>query len=231
MNDFSHYVAVPTDIVMNNPSEYIIPENLKIIEYLWDMNILTVMTNDYMDNDSWIVVGILSKENEKLFNEMRNDLDNFFVDVAGFFRVPVKPGTCDTFDDFLPLFSQFQMQDVQRDGFMTIDEFYAKYTDCWKIIDNPYLKLDLQLDNCESVSSYCAFCSNYERMKYPKTLVIKAFDESKAVKSIEEYLDDVGLLDCYDSEEGKIFLNKRLYEGHMRYKNRQQIQKTKKHIK
>ena len=56
-------------------------------------------------------------------------------------------------------------------------------------------------------------------MRYPNTDKVRVYDETKATKSLEGYLEDAGLLDCYDAEEKKIFFNRRLYEGHMRYKN------------
>jgi len=226
MEDFSLMVSTSIKEVMANPKHYIIPENLDAIEYLWNMNILTTQTNDYENEDSWIAIGRLSKENENIFYQMRND--DKFIDpsVPGIlihhgrgFRVPVKPGKKNTLEDFLPIFKMFKLQDVQKDGYMTVDEFFGKYTDCWKVIPNPYLEMEPKVEDFENLDDYLNASFEFNSMGYPRTNVVKVFDQSKAIKSIEEYIDDAGFSGCYDSEEGKIYYNKRLYEGHMKYKN------------
>lgn len=238
METFPFYGSLPIEVVMENPGLYIIPENISAIEYLWNMNILTRQTNDYENDDSWISLGMLSKENEEIFSRLRNDPNYLDQHNAGVlleygygFRVPVKPGTKDPLDEFLPLFSELKMQDVQRDGYMTLDEFYAKYTPCFKVIDNPYLALEPNIDNCSSVDEYREKLNDYKRMRYPDTPTIRVFDETKATKSLQEYLADVGLAGCYDPLEGKIFLNRRLYEGHMRYKESLHEGDTNKHTR
>ena len=225
MKYFPRNLAMPIQDVMANPREYIIPENLKAIEYLWDMNIMTKQTNDYENEDSWIAIGMLSKENEDIYNEMRNNkifrdprTPGILTQYGNGFRIPIKPGTKDTFETFLQLFNQFQVQDVQRDGYMTIDEFYANYTDCWKVIHNPYIDLEPKFEDYENLYTYREARRDFQKNKYPTTPKIRVFDETKATKSLEEYLKEAGFLDCYDAEEKKIFLNKRLYEGHMKYK-------------
>ncbi len=227
MKEFPHYVSMPIQKVMAHPDQFIIPENLSAIDYLWNMNILTTQTNDYSNEDSWIALGILSKENAHVLNEMRNDREYLDQDKPGIltqhgvgFRVPVVPGSKDTLEDFMPLFSRFQMQDVQRDGYMNLDEFYANYTNCWKEIKNPYLELDPKFEDFDNdFYAYADAVADFSRKKYPRTAIIRVYDETKATKTLEEYLADAGLLDCYDSEEQKVFLNRRLYEGHMRYKS------------
>lgn len=234
MKEFPHYTAMPIQDVMANPSKYIIPENLRSIEYLWNMNILTTQTNDYENNDSFIAIGMLSKENAEVFNEMLNDMEyrkpgcpGMLMQYGNGFIVPVKPGTKDPFEDFLPLFNKLQMQDVQRDGYLTIDEFYSRYTDCWKLIRNPYLGLEPSpYDYKDNIQEFIRVHGEFLRKKYPRTPWIGVYDETKATKSLEEYLADAGLLDCYDAEEQKIFLNRRLYEGHMLYKNIVQKQES-----
>ena len=225
MKEFPHYVSMPIEQVMADPDEFIIPENRRAIEYLWDMNIITQQTNDYENEDSWIALGMLSKENDKIITKMRNDMQFSDPQKPGIllhhglgFRVPVKPGTKDTFDDFKPLFELLSMQDVERDGYMTLDEFYSRYTDCWKQIRNPYLELEPKIENYEDPREWLEASHDYYRKKYPQTPFVRVYDETKATKSLEEYLEAAEFLDCYDPEEQKVFLNRRLYEGHMRYK-------------
>ncbi len=241
IKEFPHYVSMPIKKVMDNPSEFIIPENIDAIEYLWNMNILTTQTNDYENDDSWIAIGMLSKENSKIFYEMRNN-DIFLKDDApgvlihhgNGFRVPVKPGSKNTLENFLPLFKMLKFQDIQRDGYMTIDEFFSNYTNCWKVIKNPYLDLEPKLNDFENIDDYIDASFQYHSMRYPNMETIRVFDQEKAVKSIKEYIEEAGFLECYDEEENKIFYNKRLYENHMKYKNsviNQGLDNSEKHIR
>lgn len=234
MKEHSHYVAMPIGEVMQNPEKYIIKENLEAIFYAWDMNIVTEQTNDYENEDSWIAIGMLSKENEMIYKDLvqlSNKLDpaNSFIlkNYGRGFRIPVTPGTENTFEKFRELFDYFKPQDVQRDGYMTIDEFYVKYTDCWKKVPNPHLD-DAPHPNSfkGDIQAYIGAINDYQRKKYPTTNMIRVYDSTKATKPLEKYLEEKGLLDCYDKEEGKIFYHKRLYEGHMKYKNQSRKEET-----
>ena len=224
MKKFPHYVSMPIQEVMNNPTEYIIPENLKAIEYLWDMNIITTQTNDYENEDSWITFRGLSPENEEIITKLRNDVQWLDESKPGIcnhhgvgFRIPIKPGIMDTFPYFKELFKLLKYQDVQKEGYMTIEEFYCNYTDCFKVVKNPYLGQDPKPEDFDSIDEYLKKANEFVRL-YPNTPTIKVFDPSKTKKSLEEYLEENGLLDCYDAEEGKVFYCRRLYEGHIKYK-------------
>lgn len=220
-------LAKPINEVMDNVEDFIIQENIRAIEYLWNLNILTTQTNNYDNDFSWIAIGKLDEENEKIFRElskkyaMARDNEPIIGSIYGGrgFSVPVVPGTRDVFEDFMPLFKDFKMQDVQKDGYMTVEEFYIKCTDCWSVIDNPnrHPLPTPKKGDFPSVEEYCkaydAYLESLEGLSK-----IKVFDPNKCVKGLNEYLADANLLDCYDEEEGKIFYNRRLYEGHMRYK-------------
>lgn len=222
-----HYVTMPINRVMDNIEQFIIPENRRAINYLWDKNILTVQTNNYDNEDSWINIGKLSEENSKIFWNFANtsyllrdnDPKIGLVGNGIGFRVPIVPGTMDTFEAFKPLIDVMKMQDVQKDGYMTIEEFYIKCTDCHSIVDNPNyhpLLKPKERDYPDAHSYSAAYDQYVESVLEPRHLLV--FDSSKCVKDFDEYLKEAGLLGCFDQEEGKIFLNKRLYEGHMRYK-------------
>ena len=217
--EFPHYVAMPIEMVMERPTEFIIPENIKAIEYLWNLNILTKMTNDYDNVYSWISFGVLSEENYQVLmriEEMstRNDYSKPGV-LSGYgtgIRIPVKPGTKDTFDDFMELLKMFKPQDVQRDGYWTIDQFHSRFTGCVKIVDNPHKQYD-------NIEDYFAACREFDR-KYGnnESLKIPVYDETQATKTLEEYLEEFGYAELYDPEEGRIYKNKRLFDSHMKYK-------------
>ena len=191
MAEFEYgWVSVPIKDVMKDPKKYIIPENLAAISYLWDMNILTEQTNNYDNEDSWIAIGMLSEENLKIFSDMYNSKEKWHDESApgilnhhGWgFRVPVKPGTKDTLEDFLPLFKMLKFQDVQRDGYMTIDEFYSKYTDCYKTIRNPYYDLLYPIDSASVREALRVF----DIEGYPETPKVRVFDKTKAINTAVE---------------------------------------------
>ena len=217
---------VPIQDVMDDPTRYIIPQNLNAIQFLSYLNILTEQTNDYENDDSWIAIGMLDKENEKQLSKMINNPEYFDLTKPGVLlhhgghglRVPIKPGDKDTGEEFLKLFKMFKMQDIQKTGYMTLDEFFANYTNCWKIVKNPYLSMEPKIGEYEDVMEYVDALNEYHRKGYPITPKVKVLDRTKLTKSIPEYIEEAGFLDCYDAEEGKIFLSKKLYEGHMRYK-------------
>lgn len=221
------YVATNIKTVMENIDEYVIPENQRIIEYLWDMNIITTHTNNYDNDFSWVAIGELSEENKKVFWERANKdsiLDERLYPkftLFSAFSIPVKPGTKDTFDDFKSLVDLLKPQDVQKDGYMSIEEFYINCTDCWKIIDNPCYGtiLEPQYENYSDIHEYQ---KAYEIYNSSLTRRIKVIDESKITRPLEEYLEEAGYSGCYDALEGKIFYTRRLYEGHMRYKNNEE---------
>ena len=221
------YTSMPIQDVMANIEEFIIPENRAIIEYLWDKNILTKQTNNYENDFSFIQLGELSEENEKLFWEFVNEYsgldektDKMFTLYKGI-SIPITPGSEDTFEIFKPLVDLLKYQDVQKDGYMTIDEFYINYTDCYRTIDNPNYNEGPEVEDYPNIEEYIKAYNEY--IKTTESLpIIKVVDESKITKSLEEYLEENGLLDCYDEEEGKIFYNRRLYEGHMKYKRSMQ---------
>ncbi len=220
MEDYA-YVSMPINEVMDNIEKYVIPENRKIIEYLWDKNILTTQTNNYDNDFSWISLGELSEENNRIFWDIANTVDGDELEVPKFttykaISIPILPGTKDTFEDFKPLVDLLKYQDVQKDGYMTIEEFYINYTDCYKIIDNPHNIKEPQYEDYDSISLYSKAYEEYLKLSTSK---IKVVDEEKIIKPLEEYLKDYNLLEYYDNEDGKIFYNKRLYDGHMKYKN------------
>ena len=232
----SYYnVSNPIAKVMEHIENFVIPENRRAIEYLWSMNILTTQTNDYDNKNSWIAIGNLSPENTKIFYDFANRRriipeEEGFIGLLGYgngFSVPIKPGDKDPFDEFKKLFDFFHYQDVQKDGYMTVDEFYIKFTDCYRWVDNP--ERNVPMPRKKDYEDERDYYRAYGKYLDAQGLVakIKVFDITKCVKDLRDYLEEAGLADCYDEEEGKIFYCRRLYEGHMRYKEMMQKGKGK----
>ena len=221
------YGYLSTDIasVMEDPDRYIIPENRRAIEYLWNKNILTTQTNNYENDLSFINIGDLSPENERRFwhyyntGQASNGYEMGVVYGGKGVQVPIKPGLMDTYEAFKPLIDRLDFQDVQKDGYMTIDDFFLKYTDCWRVVINPNYEPVLPpkaSDYSNRLDYYKAYEEYVEKENVSRK--IRVFDENKVTKPLREYLKDFDLLDFYDEEEGKIFYNERLFKGHLRYK-------------
>ena len=64
------YSAIDMRVVMNNPEEFIIPENLEACKLLWSKNIFTKMNNNYDNDYSWITISRFSPENQELFDAL-----------------------------------------------------------------------------------------------------------------------------------------------------------------
>ena len=134
------YSAVDMNFVYANPEEFIIPENLEACKLLWSKNIFTVMCNNYDNDNSWITISKLDESNQKLFEELcKSNPENFGYTWGGVgIRVPVKPEPgADIFSAFQPLIEMFSYQDVQKDGYMTKEDFLNYECGCYKLIPNP----------------------------------------------------------------------------------------------
>lgn len=221
--EHEHQYYTGIDTVMDNPRKYIIEENLRTIEYLWSHNILTKQTNDYDNTFSFVALGKLSQENEEIYMDMSNDEEGYnnrrnngtTNSYGKSIKVLVVPGTKDPFEDFLPIMKKFKPQDVQADGYISLDNFYAnKESHCCKWIKNVYLEHEPTGHSEEELRASMAF----RNKNYPNSENIIVYDETKAKMSHIEYLKKHGLDGLYDPDLGRIYYNKRLYDQHMEYK-------------
>ena len=224
------YSVIDMKLVMSNPEEYIIPENLEACKLLWSKNIFTKMTNNYDNDHSWITLSELSPENEEIFNSLNGCDKRFGVTYGGLgFRIPIVPGPGnDTFEAFKELIDLFPVQDVQKDGCMTTEEFMTYYTECFRMEHTPEYK--------EMVSHMMSpdgdvLLYNREFEQYMNYMNIRrrvrVFDPSKMTKSLEEYIAESMFADYYDPDNGMIYYNDMYYEAHMRYKEQQKQQRLK----
>ncbi len=123
--------------VMNNIEKYIIPENREACKLLWSKNIFTIMCNNYDNEESWITLSTLSEENQKIFDNMSKKNKCFGYTFGGIgLIIPIKPCKgVDIYSNFKELIDNFCYQDVQNDGYMSLEEFMIYYTDCYKVMD------------------------------------------------------------------------------------------------
>lgn len=222
------------DVVMDDVETYIIPENRKIVQYLWDKNILTRQTNTYTrdydeEKESWIVLGDLSEENEKIISDWINEnydhegLRFEFLRGKIILFAPHHPKSGDSFESFKPLVDILKFQDVQKDGFLTEPQFMIEYTNCWEVIPNPKYNNQHQYSTIKEPEripppiEIDPLMNTEDPTTGQELPRIKVVDEKKMDKTIGEYIKDAGLFQFYIPEERKIYLNERLYEGHMRY--------------
>lgn len=218
------YSAVGMQEVSSNIDEYIIPENQKACLYLWSKNIFTIMCNNYENGESWITIASLDEDNRRIFDEFKGK-DERFSDTWGGegFIVPIVPGKGrDTFESFKPLIDLFSFQDVQKEGYMTKEEFMAYYTDCYRMEKNPdYVemvepKIDDYKDVTEFLKAYDEFC---EKAFRPRE--IRVFDETKMTKPFLDYLNESEFKGLYDEDLERVYYNKFYYDAHMKYKSLQ----------
>lgn len=222
------YSAVDMATVASNIDEFIIPENQKACLLLWSKNIFTIMCNNYDNNESWITIAGLDEHNQEIFNEMAKKDPRFGSTWGGKgFRVPVVPGKGkDAYSAFKPLIEMFSMQDVQKEGYLTQEEFLTYYTDCFKMVHNPdYVdmkepKAEDYVDLKDYLRAYDEFC---EKAFQPRE--IRVFDESKMTKTFDEYLNESEFKGLYDPDNNRLYYNKFYYDAHMRYKSLQETPK------
>lgn len=215
------YSIVDMSTVMQNPTEFIIPENLEACKLLWSKNIFTKMTNNYDNKDSWITISCFSEENQRLFEELSYIDKRFGLTWGGIgFRVPIKPEPGNsTYEAFKELIELFPTQDVQKDGYMDIETFMMYYTNCYKMVYTPdYLNLigPMMSDDGDVLLYSPEFEKYLSYSGIRRTM--RAFDESQMTKTFEEYIEDSAFKGLYDEEEGKVFYNQMYYDAHLRYK-------------
>lgn len=233
--------TMPIAEIMNHPEQHIIQSNLPIIKQLWKLNILARQDGDSRVPHTFITLGILSKENERILREFKEnnkvtDETKPFVTADNTIKMPLGYNITDNTEDvnqILKLINELEPQDIQRDGYITIDQFHSKYTNLVKKARNehkfsePRLE-DYNLDTEEGRRKYLDDEAEFKREHSTnEPEYIQVFDKDKATKTADEYLKDYKPLqdqpytfyDCYDPENERIYLSRKLYENHMEYKN------------
>lgn len=222
------YSAIDMKVVMSNPEEFIIPENLEACKLLWSKNIFTKMNNNYDNDYSWITINTFSPENQELFKSLSTNDNRFGLTYGGIgFKIPIVPGKGnDTFEAFKELIDLFPMQDVQKDGYMTTEEFMIYYTDCYRMDYTPeYKELTSRMMSPDGdVLLYSRDFEQYMSINGIRRR-IRVFDSSKMTKSLEQYIADSIFADYYDEEEQKIYYNEMYYQAHLKYKEQKKTLK------
>ena len=159
------YSAVDMKTVMSNPEEYIIPENLEACRLLWSKNIFTKMNNNYDNDYSWITINTLSPENQELFNSLSLTDRRVGLTYGGFgFKIPIVPGPGnDTFAAFKELIDLFHMQDVQTDGYMTVNNDKA-----FRIRDTGTVPRDVVYFSSTAGDTFSALAQQFTTFGYAK---------------------------------------------------------------
>ena len=141
-----NYNFIDIKDLITNKEKYIRPDISPIIDYLWSRNILA--RPYYTDSEVRIRLGTLSKENKERLEEIKrnrqnsiSDLnaniilsDNNEIDISNNYRKGQKNQIS---KDVVDLLFNFQIQDIQSDGYMTIEQFLSVHTGLTKTIKNP----------------------------------------------------------------------------------------------
>ncbi len=222
------YSRVDMVLVMSNPEEFIIPENLEACKLLWSKNIFTVMTNNYDNDFSWITISDLSPENQRIFQEMSLVDNRFGLTWGGMgFRIPIVPSKGnDTFLAFKEVINMLQVQDVQKDGCMSAETFMTYYTNCFKMEYTPEYKMLIQ-DRMSEDGDVLLYDREFEHyMNYMNVRRrVRTFDPSLMVKPLEDYIASSRFAGLYDPDNGMVYYNEMYYNAHMEYKKQVKVPK------
>ena len=236
-SDYAYkYSVIDIEYVMRDIDEYIIPENQAACKLLWSKNIFTIMSNNYENEHgdcdfSWIALGDLSEENQELFDRLVAEKDPrvAIFRTKKIIKLPTEPRKgVDTFEAFKKIIDMFSYQDVQKQGYMTIEEFMIRYTDCRKTEINPeHLKAIKPnfADYNGDVEAYARAFDDYVRYESMPSEIV-SFDETKMTKSYQEYVDETMFAGLFDPDLNRVYLNKMYYDAHMKYKREFGQQKT-----
>lgn len=120
------YSYVELEEVVNNPTEYIIPECLPACQVFWDKNIETFMVSNNEDSNLYVLFCNLSNENRSLMeNLMEVDSRFIFDDYRGTFGIQVSGKDERASQELVLLASRFKMQDTLR--FKSSEQFLQLY--------------------------------------------------------------------------------------------------------
>ena len=220
------YSKVDMQFVVDNIDEYIIPENQEACKLLWSKNIFTIMCNNYENEESWITIGGLDESNQKLFDEMALKDSRFGNTWGGRgIKVPIVPVPgADAFSAFKPLIEMFAMQDVQKEGYMTKEEFLTYRCDCFKMIPNPDY-IEIQQPVMGEDEEPLEFMKRWDEYMYHTMIPreVRTFDESKMTKTFDEYLQESEFADFYDEDNERIYYNDFYYQAHVKYKEKNKV--------
>ncbi len=222
------YSKVEMEFVVNNIDEFVIPENQEACKLLWSKNIFTIMTNNYEnefgDHDfSWIALSDLSEENQRVFDDLLNASDPR----VGMFRmkkiikIPITTQKgVNTFAEFKKIIDLFEYQDVQKDGYYTIEQFMIENTDCVKRELNPEHLKAIKPNLADFHGDFVAYSKAYEEYISYETAPseIVTFDETKMTKSFQEYVDESRYAGLFDPDLNRVYRNQMYYDAHMKYK-------------
>ncbi len=222
------YSIVDMASVASDIEEFIIPENQEACKLLWSKNIFTLMCNNYDNENSWITFSALDESNQKLFDELAKSNPCFGKTWGGIgIKIPIKPMPgIDVFSQFKPLIDMFTYQDVQKDGYMTKEDFLNFYCCCYKMVPNPeYVDIPEPVYESfptkeEYIKAYVYYCDHH---LIPTK--VRVFDETKMTKSFAEYLAESSFNEYYDVDNERIYYNDFYYQAHLKYKEKQDVHK------
>ncbi len=121
-----NYMNVELEEVMNNPDEYIIKECQPACYALWDKNIETYMVSNYDDENLYVLMCNLSKENIAIMDELSQKDPRFFYDkYRGTYGIRAKGMTAMSSEKLKMLTDVFVIQDTLR--YDTAEEFLEEY--------------------------------------------------------------------------------------------------------
>ena len=216
------YSYVPMLYVINDIDEFIIPELQEACKSLWERNIYTFMCSNRYDNGAaYISLELMSEENMEIFESLKKEHpENYVLDGWRGNRVciQIKDVTLMTLEEissaFMKLVKDFKMQDVQKDFYLTKEDYLIS-NGAYDEIPNPNYKENNGLlpnfSSLEEVEKWFKQCGE------PQT--IKVFNKKKMTKSFEEYVKDNNDLDKTDLKLGRVYCEPYFLQRHLEFES------------
>lgn len=120
------YPYVELENVMENPTEYIIPQCLPACKALWSKNIETFMVSNNDDDDLYVLLTGVSPENMAIFQKLQKQDPRFIFDsYRNTIGIAVKGHDEQSQAELEALTDVFNIQDTMR--FKTVTDFVESY--------------------------------------------------------------------------------------------------------
>jgi hypothetical protein len=120
------HTAVDTSIVIENISEYVIPECQEACRKFWALNIDTFMCSNYDDKNLYVLLGGLSGENLEIFHEKMDCDDRYYLDeYRDCYGVRVQGMSPESIKSLNELVEVFVMQDVDQVKYKSSEDFLS----------------------------------------------------------------------------------------------------------
>lgn len=220
--EYNETMTSPMVEVENFPKTYVIEECIPACKVLWDKNIYTFMTSDFLDKGMcWIEIKEknLSAKNRKIYDLMTGPDVLKFVKHPGAICFGVNKVGRAGQRRLTELAESFVMQDVPSgEAYKSIESFLIDNCGCYDEIPNPIYKYMAPLDEVKiDLSELKEYVKEYDKWTKSKESqrTIKSLNTKKLQKNLQDYLNQYKFI----LEDKKIYFGLYHYNKHLNYIN------------